>query len=391
METAGAQRKVGRQSLPLPPSVPSRARRRRNVRRRLAAATQAWAAVEFLAEWPGVGALRDLLPLSGSGLRSDVVIVAATGIHFLGRGIRRGQRSALVGSVVAYVVAALTMTAHHQPIAAVLLSLAALALCARRRNFTAPPNLQSAKHGTLVATVGVSMGVALEHWGAPGAPTVGLTVAAWSASLAGWLFTRPAAPEIELDLTDLEASEQARRIVDEHGSDALAFFALRSDKQHFFHGRSLVAYALIRDVCIVSPDPIGPASERAETWNAFRAFADKRGWPVCIIGAGDGRLDVYREAGMRSVYLGDDAVVHCPTFQLGGRRCKSLRQGVHRVARRGHTVEIYDPSVVPHALRAELSALVRDGRQGEHERGFSMAPGRLFDPGDTGLLLVVRR
>ena len=30
-------------------------------------------------------------------------------------------------------------------------------------------------------------------------------------------------------------------------------------------------------------------------------------------------------------------------------------------------------------------------RQGEHERGFSMMLGRIFDPRDTGLLLTVVR
>ena len=49
-----------------------------------------------------------------------------------------------------------------------------------------------------------------------------------------------------------------------HGRGTLDYFALRDDKQFFFVRDSLVAYAVYGGVALVSPDPVGPASERTE-------------------------------------------------------------------------------------------------------------------------------
>ncbi len=55
------------------------------------------------------------------------------------------------------------------------------------------------------------------------------------------------------------AELRARDIVRRHGTGTLDYFALRDDKQWFFHRDSLVAYAVFGGVCLVSPDPIGPS------------------------------------------------------------------------------------------------------------------------------------
>ena len=60
---------------------------------------------------------------------------------------------------------------------------------------------------------------------------------------------------------------------------------------------ALVAYAIYGGVCLVSPDPIGPAAEREQMWAAFRRFADSRGWVVAVMGAGEEWLPVYRAIG----------------------------------------------------------------------------------------------
>ena len=71
------------------------------------------------------------------------------------------------------------------------------------------------------------------------------------------------------------AELRARDIVRRHGTGTLDYFALRDDKQWFFHRDSLVAYAVYGGVCLVSPDPIGPFSERAHVWDSFRHYADR--------------------------------------------------------------------------------------------------------------------
>lgn len=361
----------------------------RRVRRRSAVLMLSWSTAELLAQWPGVGGLNRYLPLAASGLQSITVTAGAIGLWAVGRGLRRGQRGSLLAAMGALVGAGLFLLVGRPTFAGMAPLGAALLLLRARRWFSADADLHSARSGFIVAAVGIPAAMALDSFEGPGVHLATALLGATGAAVAGFLMTRPPAPALSVAVPHDVSTMRARRVIDKYGSDPLAYFALRDDKSLFFHGESVVAYAVVRGVCIVSPDPIGPVYERAEVWGAFREEMDAHGWLVGVLGAGEDWLPIYGEAGMRTLYIGDEAVVHCPSFSLAGRRLKSLRQAVQRAARRGHTVEIYDPQEVPPALRIKLLRLVAKGRQGNHERGFSMTLGRLFDPGDVGLLLAV--
>jgi len=185
------------------------------------------------------------------------------------------------------------------------------------------------------------------------------------------------------------AELRARDIVRRHGTGTLDYFALRDDKQWYFHRDSLVAYAVFGGVCLVSPDPIGPFSERAHVWDSFRRYVDRNGWGLGVMGAGEEWLPTYQASGMRFLYIGDEAVVDPREFSLEGGKMKGLRQAVNRVARYGYTVRFLDPAHLDPADAACMAELMAKSRRGEQERGFSMMLGRLFDPRDTGLLLTL--
>jgi lysylphosphatidylglycerol synthetase-like protein (DUF2156 family) len=185
------------------------------------------------------------------------------------------------------------------------------------------------------------------------------------------------------------AELRARDIVRRHGTGTLDYFALRDDKQWYFHRDSLVAYGIFGGVCLVSPDPIGPFSERAHVWDSFRRFVDRNGWGLGVMGAGEEWLPTYQASGMRFLYIGDEAVVDPREFSLQGGKMKGLRQAVNRVARYGYTVRFLDPARLDPADAARMAELMAKSRRGEQERGFSMMLGRLFDRRDTGLLLTL--
>ena len=185
------------------------------------------------------------------------------------------------------------------------------------------------------------------------------------------------------------AESRARDIVRRHGTGTLDYFALRDDKQWFFHRDSMVAYAVFGGVCLVSPDPIGPFSERAHVWDAFRRFVDRNGWGLGVMAAGEAWLPTYQASGMRSIYIGDEAIVDPRRFSLEGGKMKGLRQAVNRVARYGYTVRFLDPANLVPEDAARLVELMAKNRRGEQERGFSMMLGRLFDARDNGLLLTL--
>ncbi|HEX7459310.1 MAG TPA: phosphatidylglycerol lysyltransferase domain-containing protein, partial [Acidimicrobiales bacterium] len=220
---------------------------------------------------------------------------------------------------------------------------------------------------------------------APALLTIGICLAAVTL----YLLTRPV---VDRRLGSGRAAEfRARDIVRRHGSSTLDYFALRSDKRWFFHRDSLVAYAVYGGVCLISPDPIGPRNEREQVWGAFRDFADTHGWTTAVMGAGETWLPTYRDSGMHNIYLGDEAVVRLQEFSLAGKHMKGLRQAHNRIKKNGYSVTFHDPSKIDPGLTEELTSLMRLSRQGEHERGFSMMLGRVFDPRDAGLLLTVVR
>jgi lysylphosphatidylglycerol synthetase-like protein (DUF2156 family) len=185
-----------------------------------------------------------------------------------------------------------------------------------------------------------------------------------------------------------EDFERARDIVIRRGG-TLDYFALRSDKQHFFDRDSVVAYAIRSGVCLVSPDPIGPPEERERLWAGFRRFADEHGWTIAVLAAGEEWVPIYRQSGMRDLYIGDEGVVDVRTLSLGGGTKKGLRQAVNRIAKYGYTISFHDPNDVDDALAEALRSVMTQSRRGGVERGFSMTLGRIFDPQDKGLLLAV--
>jgi lysylphosphatidylglycerol synthetase-like protein (DUF2156 family) len=199
----------------------------------------------------------------------------------------------------------------------------------------------------------------------------------------GDAFTGPTGP------ASAQGMARARDIVARHGSGTLDYFALRPDKEFFFWGDTVVAFAVYGGVCLVSPDPIGPVAEREEAWRAFRRFVDGHGWALGGLGAGEDWLPIYRATGMHDLYVGDEGVVRIGSFTLEGGRFKGLRQAVNRVAKYGYTISFHDPSQLDESLRGQLKDVMTKSRRGDVERGFSMTLGRVFDPDDAGLLLAV--
>ncbi len=421
-------------SWPPAPDLRQSHRRTRRVRRWGAAAILATGIIDVLDSItpPLRGRLRVLeqyLPLRASVAAGALVAIAGLALIALGRGILRGQRRAwrvavvlLAGTVLLHVVAGADIEES-------LITGAVLVfLLVNRKQFQAASDATSLR-SALVTLAAVALGVAvvttasielLTHvghhrhalpwwtvfWGVserfagittidlperadrfltPALLTIGLCLVAVTL----YLLTRPV---VDRRLGSGRAAEfRARDIVRRHGATTLDYFALRSDKRWFFHRDSLVAYAVYGGVCLISPDPIGPRNEREQVWGAFRAFADAHGWTTSVMGAGEEWLPTYRDSGMHHIYLGDEAVVRLQEFSLAGKHMKGLRQAHNRIKKYGYTVTFHDPSRIDPALTEELTSLMRLSRQGEHERGFSMMLGRVFDPRDAGLLLTVVR
>ena len=371
-----------------------------------------------------------MLPLGVAQSAAAVTAVAGIGMIMMARGLRRGQRrawfivvAALGITIVAHLVRAGSV--FSSILAAVLLGL----LIIQRQYFQGTSDRSSVRSAlprlgliavvaALTATFAIEFSPARHHLPAFGvvlaacverlvaqhsihlpdgvADFINPSLAAIGISLiisALYLITRPV---VDRRLSEKGTSTErrlaelrAREIVRRHGRGTLDYFALRDDKQFFFYRDSLVAYAVYGGVALLSPDPIGPQEERTEVFSAFRAYAETHGWTLGIMGAGEEWLPIYHSAGLHYLYLGDEAIVDCPSFSLEGGKMKGLRQACSRLARKGYTVKFLDPAEIDPRHVSGLLDMISLLRRGEDERGFSMMLGRLFDPKDKGLLFTV--
>ena len=396
--------------------------------------------------------VRELLPLSVAQAAGALVALAGIALIMLARGVLRGQRRAWLVATALLAASLVLHLLHGGSIGVLLLTAAALALLVVERDlFGAAADHGSTRSAFATLAVGVTATVlaawagaeaggrwhhavlpswplvllavterlgglhtvglpdTIDDWVSPGMLAVGVALAVVTL----YLLTRPV---VDRTLSSEEAGSRglareapepgetapgwsgagrraaelrARDIVRRHGTGTLDYFALRDDKRWFFHRDTLVAYAVYGGVCVVSPDPIGPVGERSQAWHAFRRHCDRRGWGLAVMAAAEDWLPIYRDDGMRHMYLGDEAVVDVQRFSLQGGQMKGLRQAVNRVARYGYTVRFLDPATVAPEVGEPLVELMGANRRGDHERGFSMMLGRIFDRRDNGLLLTV--
>jgi lysylphosphatidylglycerol synthetase-like protein (DUF2156 family) len=424
-------------SWPPAPAVAADRLRTRRVRRVAASALLVTALVDLLvAVRPPLHAnlrlVEQVLPLGVAQTAGALVALAGIGLMMLARGVLHGQRrswlvavgllsatlvlhlargASVVGLVVTAAVLALLVVERQRfgaasdqgslrsaaitlvagGVAAVAAAVVGIEVTHHVKRVALPPFLEvlGAAAERLAGLKTVPLPDPVDDWVSPSMLAVGITLVV----VALFILTRPVVDRrlssVRAVTARRAAELRARDIVRRHGLGTLDYFALRDDKQWFFHRDSMVAYAVYGGVCLVSPDPIGPVSERLGIWDAFRRHCDRHGWAVAVMAAAEEWLPIYRDAGMHHLYIGDEAVVDVQEFSLEGGKMKGLRQAVNRVKRYGYTVRFLDPSQVDPATGAPLVDLMGRNRRGEHERGFSMMLGRLFDPRDTDLLLVV--
>ncbi|MDD7966376.1 lysine--tRNA ligase [Actinomycetospora lemnae] len=170
---------------------------------------------------------------------------------------------------------------------------------------------------------------------------------------------------------------RAETLVHTYGWDTLAAFALRDDKSFFFgsDGRAMIAYTYLGGYALVAGDPIGDEASLPAVVDEFLAMCAQRAWTPAFLAA---REEDTREGGLlasrgfRSFYLGDEAIIDCPSFTLEGRERKSVRAAVRRVERT-HRFQLIAESAASPTLVDALNAISEKWRGKNPERGFTMS------------------
>ncbi|WP_258056231.1 phosphatidylglycerol lysyltransferase domain-containing protein [Streptomyces sp. Ru62] len=185
--------------------------------------------------------------------------------------------------------------------------------------------------------------------------------------------------------------KRLRELLERHGDrDSLGYFALRREKSVVWSptGKAAVAYRVVGGVSLASGDPIGDPEAWPGAIAPWLAQARAHGWIPAVMGAGEEAGTVYSRHGLDALELGDEAVVEVAEFTLEGRAMRTVRQAYNRVGRAGYRVRIRRHEDIPAHEMAHLVERADDWRDGATERGFSMALGRLGDPGDGRCVML---
>ncbi|HEY2771909.1 MAG TPA: phosphatidylglycerol lysyltransferase domain-containing protein [Solirubrobacteraceae bacterium] len=186
---------------------------------------------------------------------------------------------------------------------------------------------------------------------------------------------------------------EATELVRTHGTDTLSFFKLRGDKHYFFSTdrRAFVGYRIENGVLLLSGDPVGPEDAFAGLLTELRAFTEIRGLRLGAVGASEQLCPLYEQLGLRTIYLGDEAVIAVQEFSLQGRPIRKVRQSVHRLTKAGYTAEIHPVGELAPSQLDEIEQVLERGREGAPERGFSMAMDSIRGEQNADTLVVVGR
>ncbi|MCX4747711.1 phosphatidylglycerol lysyltransferase domain-containing protein [Kitasatospora sp. NBC_01287] len=185
--------------------------------------------------------------------------------------------------------------------------------------------------------------------------------------------------------------EKLRALLEKQGErDSLGYFALRRDKAVIFSptGKAAVTYRVIGGVSLASGDPIGDPEAWPGAIDAWLAEAREHAWAPAVMGASEEAGVIYARHGLDALELGDEAIVELDEFSLDGRAMRVVRQAYNRVKRAGYTVRVRRHEDIPEAEMAELLDKADRWRDGQTERGFSMALGRLGDPADGRCVML---
>lgn len=183
----------------------------------------------------------------------------------------------------------------------------------------------------------------------------------------------------------------ARRLVEQYGRSSLDYFKTYFDKNLFFTAdrRAFLAYKIARNYAVVLEDAVAPNSMTARlAGREFNVFCRQNGLRPLYYRIQGENLEHFHQLGMKSVFIGQEAVVDLGPFSLEGKSAKSLRNALSKAQREGYMFRVIEPPVksgILQKVKAVSDAWLEEGRR---ETGFSSG---VFDSDElhTHTLLVV--
>ncbi|NUF49628.1 bifunctional lysylphosphatidylglycerol flippase/synthetase MprF [Gilliamella sp. ESL0250] len=149
--------------------------------------------------------------------------------------------------------------------------------------------------------------------------------------------------------------------------------AMTGDKSLLFNEAetSFIMYARRGRSMIALYDPIGDNADRADLIWAFRDLCDQHNLRPVFYQVKAANLPFYMDIGLRTVKLGEEALVNLKIFDLASKDYKDLRYTWNRGQRDGLSLKFYPPGTAPiDELKAVSDAWLKNKHS--KEKGFSL-------------------
>lgn len=173
---------------------------------------------------------------------------------------------------------------------------------------------------------------------------------------------------------------RARQILEAYATTGLAYFHLLGDKQLFLaaDARALLSYRLVGGTAVVLGEPLGAEDACLRLAQEFDDFCDLNGWRFAYHQVSPAGVRLLESIGLKSMKIGEEAIVAVQEFSLEGSHRKRLRNKNRQLEKEGVRVEELSHPIadaVMGELREVSDAWLADG--GHRERAFTLG---WFDP-----------
>lgn len=181
-------------------------------------------------------------------------------------------------------------------------------------------------------------------------------------------------------------------VIRRYGTDSLAYFALQDGRSYFFDpsGDAFLSYRLWGNVALVGGDPIGVPHLIPGLVQSFLDFCTDNAIDPCFLGVSGIHLHLYNSAGLKTLKIGEEAIIDLPHFKVDALKRK-VRRAARHITDLSISATTYRRDEVPEAILAQLGDISREwvDSKGGAERGFSMTLGRLPRESDADCEVVV--
>lgn len=165
---------------------------------------------------------------------------------------------------------------------------------------------------------------------------------AWSISLFIYLSLKPV---LQQNTAIARDKDLAQELLKRYGRSPVDYFKTYGDKSFFFNDTEtgFIAYKTTIGFAVVLEGPVCENDRDIiiDLIQSFERYCRKSGLKVTYYRVDQKQLELYEQLGKKHFLIGEEAIVDVNSFNLQGKKRKSLRNAVNNIERKGYHSQCY--------------------------------------------------